>query len=114
RTCCARWLQWSSDPSSDTQIRAAMGAATHRAIRAAPRRQGQPADGRRVCINELEAPRPFDEGAWPDSVLVVEANFIHQLAGLFAMFCDLGQRQRIDHEGAEAGDDGIKGYACAH
>src|SRR5690606_39905428 len=86
---------------------ATTGAITITAIRAAPIRHGQPAEGSKYCLKLLLLPG-VSADAPPGSDLVVEANFIHQLASLFAIFRDLGKWQRIHYQLTNACDDGVK------
>src|SRR5690606_2463856 len=89
---------------------ATTGAITSSTIRAAPTRHGHPAGGSRYCLKLLLLPG-VSADAPPGSDLVVEANFIHQLASLFAIFRDLGKWQRIHYQLAKACDDGVKLHA---
>src|SRR5690625_4973787 len=42
------------------------------------------------------------------SLSVIEANFVYQFAGQATMLDDVRQRQRINHQGAKAGNHRIK------
>src|SRR5690606_6083868 len=57
------------------------------------------------------APRVAALAATIGGVSVVEANSVYQLAGLLAVLGDLGQRQRVDRQFTEAGDDRIELHA---
>src|SRR3546814_3677352 len=116
-----RISDWSSDVcSSDLyQNSVSSGATTHKAIRSAATLQPRPDTNEKrrresnsgfSCKNRENADPWVRASVDETRGLVVEANFIHQFAGLLAMLGDLGQWQRINHQRTEAGYDRIKLY----
>src|SRR5690554_3353086 len=118
-TCSRRCCQCSNEPCEANHSNVATGASTPAAIRTAAtsqpvpasvvkkarcRRTGEAADAPRADAGmEVPVAAELSEG-----VLVVEANPVDKLAGLFAMFSDFGQGQGIDHQLAEARHDGVE------